>query len=382
MATALTDILDLVGALNDSPGEETSRERFRRHLSKSLTEVGQVRDYVDECLRTAGPQYNRALQDLVNHVGQFLGFEVTFGRYQGVAGQPGFDGHWTSPKGFHIVVEVKTTEVYSVKTKTLLGYVDELVSERTIPNRGAALGLYVVGRPDPEMRQLEDAIVAQNLTDSLRIMSVDSLLSLAEMMEQYGVTHDDALAVLQPSGPMIDPIVDLMADLVGQREEKPPEPPTPPDGEVPTAGEPAHWLAPVKSHPEETAEECIQSLVGQEKIYAFGERTAGRKRIKPGDWICFYATQNGVVAHARVATLPHRERHPRVRQPENYPWVFRLDKERIYMDNPVVIDPDLRERLDAFRDKDRAAPWAWFVQWTKEISEHDFAILTRQRAGT
>ena len=382
MGTALSDILDLVGPLDDAPGKETSRERFRRHLSKSLTEVGQVRDYVDECLRTPGAQYNRALQDLVNHVGQFLGFEVTFGRYQGAAGLPGFDGHWTSPTGFHVVVEVKTTEVYSVKTKTLLGYVDGLISERTIPNRDAALGLYVVGRPDPEMRQLENAIVAQNMTDSLRIISVDSLLSLAEMTEQYGVGHADTLAVLRPSGPMIDPIVELMADLVGQREEERPTRATYPEAELPVDGETVYWLAPVKSHPEETAEACIQSLVGQEKIYAFGERTAGRRRIKPGDWICFYATQNGVIAHARVATLPQRESHPKVRQSEKYPWVFRLDKAGLYIDDPVVINPELRERLEAFRDKDPAAPWAWFVQWTKEITEHDFGILTRQQTVT
>lgn len=45
------------------------------------------------------------LQDLVNHLGQLLEFTITFGRYQGVQGQIGFDGRWASPTGFHIVVD-------------------------------------------------------------------------------------------------------------------------------------------------------------------------------------------------------------------------------------------------------------------------------------
>jgi hypothetical protein len=32
-----------------------------------------------------------------------------------------------------VVVEVKTTEVYAVKTATLVGYVDDLISEKRIP---------------------------------------------------------------------------------------------------------------------------------------------------------------------------------------------------------------------------------------------------------
>jgi hypothetical protein len=121
--------------------------------------VGQIRDYIEECLRYSGDQYNRALQDLVNYLGHFLGFEVTFGRYHGVQGQIGFDGLWKSPTSFFIVVEVKTTDVYAIKTATLIGYVNALISEQQISDWDHALGLYVIGRPDAELRQLENAIL-------------------------------------------------------------------------------------------------------------------------------------------------------------------------------------------------------------------------------
>jgi len=376
---SLNQILDLVGKLDDSPGDETPRERFRRFLRENVQDVGQIRDYIEECLRRKGDQYNRVLQDLVNHLGSKLDFKVVFGRYHGIPGQIGFDGHWNSESGFHIVVEVKTTETYAIKTKTLVGYINDLISEKAIPSWDNALGLYIVGQPDPEIRQLENAILAEKRLHQLRIISVESLLSLAEMMNEYDVNHDDILAVIRPSGPMVDPVVDLMSRLVAQPppEEPPPEeplrePPMEPGDQV------NYWLTPVRSDEVETAEEIIQTLVVQEKIYAFGERTPGRKHIKPGDLICFYATGKGAIAHAKIMSEPGKKLHPKVSNPEKYPWIFKVGESELYLDNPKIIDADIRSQLDAFRDRDPNKPWGWFVQATRKVSAHDFNILIRR----
>jgi hypothetical protein len=380
MSVDLSQILALVGKLDDSQGEDTPRERFRSFLRENVLEVGQLRDYFGECLRNKGDQYNRALQDLVNYLGHFLGFEVVFGRYQGVSGETGFDGHWTSPSGFHVVVEVKTSEVYPIKAATLVGYVDDLISEKEIPDWDDAMGLYAVGRPDPEIRQLENAIMAEKRTQQLRIISVESLLSLAELMSEYDIDHEDILAIVRPSGPTIDPVIDLMARLVAEpkEQEEVVEEVTSPVAS-PTGQEINYWLTPAKDFPEETAEECIRSLVGKEKIYAFGDRTPGRKHIKPGDWIGFYAGGIGVVACARVASSPKRNPDSMVRHSEKYPWVFRLNSTQLWLDKPMVIDASVRARLDAFQGRDPNMNWAWFVQATRKISEHDFQILTRRR---
>lgn len=385
MDATLTDVLNLVGKLDDSPGDDAARERFRRFLRNSLTDVGQVRDYVEECLRKTGDQYARALQDLVNHLGRLLGFDVEFGRYQGVRGRIGHDGLWTSPSGFHLVIEVKTTEAYAIKTATLVGYADNLISEQRIPNWGMAMGLYVVGRPDPEIRQLENAIVAEHRTHQLRIISVDALVSLAEMMSEYDVSHDDVLALLRPSGPSVDAVVGLMARLVAQRpvalNVAVPETETPREPEVQVdVAEPgtACWMTPVRAEGAASADDIIARLVGREKIYAFGERTPGRKHLKPGDRICFYATGKGVVADARVATKPELKPHPAVQQADQFPWTFRLQKPRLYLDQPVVIDAALRAQLDAFQGRDPERSWAWFVQATSRVSDHDFEVLTRK----
>jgi len=373
-AISLSQILNLVGKLDDSSGIETPRERFRAFLRDNVQEVGQIRDYIEECLRLTGDQYNRALQDLVNHLGSLLGFEVKFGRYHGVKGEIGFDGHWKSPSGSHIVVEVKTTEAYTIKTSSLVGYVDELISERSIPAWDNALGLYVVGKPDPEISQLENAIVAQKRINQLRIISVESLLNLAEMMYQYEVNHGDILAILLPSGPRVDPVVELMARVVAQQppEELPPEEERPPE-----TGEVNYWLTPVRSEPAATAEQVIQTLVKQEQIYAFGERTPGRRQIRPGDWLCFHASGKGVIAHAKVMSRPEKKTHPKVLHPDKYPWIFQVGEAKLYPDDPVVIDADVREKLEAFQNRDLNRPWGWFVQATRRISASDFDTLTR-----
>ena len=365
----------MVGPLDDTPGEETPRERFRRYV-KTITEVGQIRDCVEECLRTLGNQYNRALQDLMNHLGHLLQFEVTFGRYQGVQGQIGFDGHWKSPTGFHVVVETKTTEVYAIKTATLMNYIQELVSQRVIPNEDEVLGVYIVGRPDPEIRQLENAIVAEKKTQRLRIISANALLEVAEMMTTYDMGHKDVLALLRPSAPTIDPMIDLLSRLAGTTLPEPERGDEAPTPEAHQPQDPVYWLTPVKSTEDQTAEDCIKTLVGKAHIYAFGENTPGRKGIKEGDWIAFYATGRGVVAHAQVTSPPEKRPHEAVRDIARYPWVFKVADAKLYIDSPIVIDLALRSRLEKFQQRDLNESWAWFVQSTRIVSKADFELLT------
>ena len=379
----LEQVLELVGDLDDAPGEKTPRERFRRFLSQNLTSVGAVRDYVEECLRSSGEQYNRALQDLVNHLGRLLGFDVTFGRYKGVQGEIGFDGVWKSPSGLYIVVEVKTTDVYAIKTATLLGYIDRLISEQKVPDWDHALGLYVVGRSDAELKQLENSIIAEKRTHQLRVITVDKLLTLAELLADYEMEHEAVLTVLWPTGPVVDSLIELMAGLVvkefrtaGEGIQQPQEETTNEPSSESEGIDVKYYLTSVASDDTCTAEECIKKLLGA-GIFAVSKNSLGRK-VKPGDWICFYATATGVVAHARVKSPPVQKHHPLVKHPEKYPYVFEVDSVTIYTENPVVLSAELRAKLNAFQGRDPSKPWAWLVLGTQRVTKHDFMLLTRQ----
>jgi hypothetical protein len=376
-------LLNLVGKLDDSPGEGAPREKFRQFLEDNIKEVGQLRDYIEVCCRTSGPQYNRALQDLVNFLGTMLGFEVVYGRYAGIQGDIGFDGLWTSPEDLRIVVEVKTTDAYTIKTATLVGYVDDLISSGRVPDWGRALGLYVVGRPDSELRQLENAIIAEKRISQLRIASVESMLSLAEVMSEYDVDHSDILEILRPTTPTLDPVADVLkrvaAQSISQTESEqaqldtPPEPPPTP----PTSEGTSFFLTPVQQEADCSVQEVVKRLVGDEGVYAFGENTAYRKQIKAGDWICFYGAGVGVIAHAKIVGNPHKKIHVAIMDPDRHPWLVKLSDQVLYMDEPVVLDADLRTKLEAFKDRDASKPWSWFVQSTNLISKYDFEKVTR-----
>jgi hypothetical protein len=397
---SLHQLLSLVGTLDDAPGDDTPRERFRRFLSESLTSLGTVRDYVEACLTTSGIQYNRALQDLINHTGKLIGFEVEFGRYSGVAGKVGNDGLWRTDD-FVIVVEVKTTDVYAIRTSILMDYVNRLIEDGSVRDWDHALGLYVVGRPDAEIEQLESGIVAQKRTNQLRVATVNDILSLAEMVQLGHLSRDEAVTLLRPTSVRVGSTVQLLARIASTSaepaDEFPVAPqtvstpmPTPPTRSTrPTvrtrkmagtrtirSADRLHLLTPVASDPEASAEETIRRLLDS-GVYVFGDRTTGRKQLKAHDRLCFYESGKGVVAAAEVASAAEHKIVPNVRHPERFPWSFRVRNVRYFFDNPVVIDAEFRAKLDAFADRDPEGAWAWLVQGTRKVTERDFKLLTR-----
>jgi len=392
MSIDLVELLRLVGSLDDSEGADTPRERFRAYLRESVREVGVLRDYVETCARNSGPQFARALQDLVNRLGEELGFRVSFGRYGGRSGGIGYDGHWVSPLNAHVVVEVKTTDTYAIQTAVLLDYINRLLSAGDIPHDARRLGLYVVARPDCALEQLENAIVAEKRDRELRIASVDSLLSLAELLSQYDVDHESVVGVIYPSGPSMDAMVDLMASLVAQEAGggtarlAAREADSTVASEETTSSEgpssPAYYLTPVRWKGRSSPLEEVGKLLEARK-YAFGERTPGRRYLKSGDWICFYASGFGVFAHAWVASAARKHPLPQLtHDPESYPWTFDLGDVSVYADRPIELAREVRCALDAFAGADVDRPWGWFVTSTRTVTHHDFLVLTGRLGDT
>lgn len=364
-------ILNLVGALDDTLGADTPRERFRKYLA-GLTELGLVRDAVQTCTTHSGPQYARALQDLVNHLGSLMGFQVEFGRYAGVQGQVGHDGLWRS--GEHVVVvEVKTTDASSIRTDVLSDYIDGLRSDGRINADDRVIGLYAYARVGPDAKQLERAIVAEKRTQELRVGSVGAVLSLAELIREEIISHDEALAILWPSGVWIDDTVGLVQRIAaGALEVSEPavsaaggpvavaDGLTRPAHQAPPALSAApprqrhHYLIPVADIPDETARETIEKLIRWNSMWAFGPNTPNRSKIQPGDHVAFYQASVGVVATAEVGSVPEDKPMPDiVKEPLKYRWTFQLKAPRLFLDRPIAIDAVMRAKLDMFSGRDR-----------------------------
>ena len=173
------------GELGD--GKESSRQ-LRAFLGE--VPLPYLRRYAEECLVKEGkqkkdkflnPNKGFALQDVVNQIGQRLGFKVLDGRYKGVTNASGQDGVWELPDGRVIVVEVKTTDAYRFGLDKPADYQRELLESRPNLSEKTASVLLVVGREDTG--GLEAQIRGSSYAESMRVISVDALLKIAEVKE-------------------------------------------------------------------------------------------------------------------------------------------------------------------------------------------------------
>jgi len=388
-AIDLRTLLMLVGDLVDGAGPQSPSTRFRAYLQENVQSVGELRPYVETALSTRGEQYNKALQDLVNHIGALLGFTVEYGRYRGVRGQIGFDGLWQSPSGSTVVIEVKTTDVYSVKTATLLGYINDLVSAKRLKRPDQAVGLYVFGRFDADTNQLEKAITAERRQDQLRVISVDALLNLLELQQNYDLDHQTILQLLLPSSVQVDPIVNLIFDIVS--EERRGEGLRKPEGKgevekgkrrdkAEEKGEVTYYLLPAADS--EDGMPVLENLHHwlDRGLWGLGQRTGHRKFFRPGDRFCFYAARIGVVAECTVASASFDLSRKESPKPDlKVPYGIRLQDVRWFEDAPVAMTAEVRTALDAFQERDPTRGWAWFVQGTSKLTPEDFELLTGKR---
>lgn len=264
-------------------------------------------------------------------------------------------------------------------------------------------------RPQETLALLSKAQMADHLIDELWKAHFIDRQILATLEALFGAEPDPSLVrMIRNRIPALTP-VDIRAGLgrlrvtfdfprVPSVPQAPSRPPTSPEPDrvsgarrarqtVPEhvseprarpAGEEALYLmTPVRDEAEASARETLESLLGQD-VYVFGDRTAGRARIKPGDRICFYSSGVGVVADAVIASAAERRPVRFVRDAEHFPWAFAVRDVHFYFDSPVVIDAALRARLQAFTDHghDPNGAWSWIVQGTRYVTEHDFAVLT------
>jgi len=211
-----------------------------------------------------------------------------------------------------------------------------------------------------------------SISDQLRAETLARARNLvfAKMREEMpDVTRESVLRAL-------DPVLCIeIAGDAGKRRESP-VPKVSERQPIVTSSETQYWMTPVKNEKDEKAEVTIRKLISENGIYAFGEHTPGRKKIRVGDLVCFYVVAKGVAAYATVTGLPERMNHPAVKVPEKYCWVFRVSNPVLFLDSPRPVNVSLRQTLDAFKKNSPVQGWQWFVQSTTRLTRHDFESLT------
>ena len=316
MSVAFDQVLTLVGPLDDQAGSDTPSQRFRRYLTREIPDVGTVRALIDACGATTGVLERRALQDLLISLGRFLGFNVVFGCYEPLAGILDYHGHWQSPHGRRVVIEVRTESTTSADVRRLMRSAaalaatsfPSLTSGQTKP-----IALSVTTPRYARRVRLESAFQDHKTGDRLRLMSSSSLVTLAEMVSGDRLTHADCLRLLD-SGVVLDPMVAMLARAGA------------------ASGVASHaaqfWLATIPAHDGVRAAQAIDRIRAQRTFTLTG--VGPHTIVRPPDRICFCAPGTGVVGHAEVASLGNAGE-------------LRLREVRVYLESPAV--PGLQTQL-------------------------------------
>jgi len=368
MSITLDELLTLVGRLDDTPGFDTPRERFRRFLLERATDVATARALIEECQRSVGEQRHRALQDLVVLIGRLLRFEITFGTYERSAGGVGVDGQWRSP-GLLVVLEIRTDQTTEATMESLARDVAGMATR--IDADESRIGLCVLARQYAARSKLTRALSDAGLRD-IRIVSVGSLLSLAEHVAGDRLSHAEVVRLLQSSD-ALDFVIDLLdrPAASGQSSESPVEP-----AQTARADrhEPAFWVATVTGNETATAEQLLQSMIANRRVLAIGHPGRLRGEGAPGDWVCFFLPGKGIVGHARLTSIID-DSIGVVRHASRFKRVYRLSDVTLY-EQPMV-QAVRTERPFAVSPADVPLAGASLAP----IAKQDFVALTAHRDG-
>jgi hypothetical protein len=138
--------------------------------------------YGNECLSSEKfSEASAVLQDVINEVGRRLGFKVQNGLYRGKVNEIGNDGLWHSDEPWAIILEVKTTDAYTIDLDTLVNYRKKLATEKKFELERSSI-LIVVGRNETD--SLEAQVRGSRHAWDIRLISVDALLRLVTVKEE------------------------------------------------------------------------------------------------------------------------------------------------------------------------------------------------------
>jgi hypothetical protein len=364
MSLSLAELLPLVGRLDDAPGFDTPRERFRRFLLERATHLPTMQALIEECQRSVGEQHHRVLQDLIVVVGRILRFAITFGTYERSTEDLSTHGRWRSAGLLDVVLQIETDHTGA----SLEPLARAVAASRAAPDgEELKIGLCVVARQSAARGKLVRQIAEGQFQD-IRVVSVRSLLLLAAHVAADRVGHAEVVELLHTSAAL-----DFMIDLVTRPDAGDRSSESRADEGVRPAAlaepRPAYWVAIVNGDAMVTPERWLASVITDRQVLAVGDGDQGRDHAAPGDWVCFYVANKGIVGHAQLGYVVE-DGASVVRHGEKFGRVYRLAHLTLY-ERPVV------QALRAgrpFAVLSSAAPFAGSS--LAPIARQDFLALT------
>lgn len=156
-----------------------------------------------------------------------------------------------------------------------------------------------------------------------------------------------------------------------------------PKTQSPSAG-PRYWLMPSGPGPDgaKPMEQLHRWL--DRGFWGFGKSTHGRQRLQAGDYVCFYASQAGVAATARIEgpanTVVSKAEWPEPTAMDHDVYKVPL-RDIVWLAQPRPLSKAVRAQLDSFKGRDLNANAGFLVQTTRSLTPHDFSVLTATEAA-
>ncbi|MCC7009624.1 MAG: hypothetical protein IT184_12490 [Acidobacteria bacterium] len=338
MTLSLSQLLLLLGRLDDDPAFDSATERLRRFLREYGRDAELVRGWIAQARHVPGEQYERVLRDLVCWLGHALGFDVTFPDTSGRSGALRW-GRWRSPSSHELAVVVQSPWSGS-PTPVEVQHV--LEAGRELANIAAPL---LVRLTPPAER----APGARPDVYGISVIDLESLLRLSDLVARGALPHADVLAVLEAGVPL-NRIVDALDRSVDRHEAAASDRAEP----AVDAGvkPPRYWVAGVVPDIGMTSEEFLKIVVAGRQVVGLGESSDGQ-RVSPGDGLCFFVPPKGVVGHATVTSevgAAVLRDHRRFRQ------VVELEQIDLHVSTPAPLDSETVLRVRRATPVGRSAP--------------------------
>ena len=337
MGVTLDQILILAGRLDDSPGFDTPRERFRRFLIDHVRDLFSARALIEECQYAPGEQHQRALEDLVVLIGRFAGFKPIFSAHRPTPGT-GVHGIWRSRSRLDVAIDVRSDQSSSSDGHRPIDP-PALASDVVDKDETKVVVLSVIGPLCMSRSKVEAAMPEARGPRSAGVTSLAGVLALAENVTTARMTHEDVVRLFESNVP-VEFIVHLLERAADAEKASPVEPAVtaPPDA----MPEPRFWMTTVVADQAIEPEEFLQSVVAKRGIFGLVESASGNL-AQAGDWICFSIPGKGIVGHARVASLTASGSG--LRDAHRFRQLVRLEGLDLHLASPVAPDSETQLRM-------------------------------------
>jgi hypothetical protein len=368
MNVTVSQVLAMVGRLDDSPGFDTPRERFRRFLVQRITDPHAARLVIQQCQQMSGEQTHRALQDAVVLTGRFLGFHTAFRQYHHDPGAAPLSGEWESRRRLRILLSLCTDQTAALELETLAQVVRNGLPTHLQANT-PRVGLCIVSPTFAARARIEEILRARRHPE-LRMVSLPGILRMTEMAAAGRLTHEDVLQVLNPDL-NLDPLIERFDRWSAPAAVEAEHDATDAHPQPPLAAEASYWVTAIQLDTNTPPGQFVESVIAKRRILPINPGSHVQRAVESGDSISVYIAGVGFVAHAKVAGVI-TEGSPLVRHSERFTQVVTLSDVAMYH-IPIRGPQELVRRIEATLSHGTTAT-------ATPVSRQEFELVTKAAA--